>query len=276
MPNFNPNDKASVQKLQDYLVSLGVLDKSYITGANSAGYGVYGPRTKAAIAAINKNGTANKEYNPFSMGEVKLNTNTSNPALSTGNINLGGNNYLTPEEFSALDKTYYDEQTPFYNAQQNYEIGGYDNVENNILNNYDLTRRDYEARAQEDFDTLNDTEGKNGTWASSERIKRRNNLQSKYNRSFEGAYNQNVDNLYKNRLDRAYNYGDSMVGNNSALTRYGVNFGDTTSSTNVLGSGGQYNPFGFQGRRNVERKQNARLGALNQLETFTYPYKFNQ
>lgn len=309
-PNVNlypgSTDKANVKRLQDYLVSLGLLDKSYITGANAAGYGTYGPRTTAAVAALQKKfnvdtsgggvgnfgpitskvvsqqaGTQapNAKYNPFGMGTVDVNASqntpgSTDPANTDGRYNFGGGEYLTQEEMDALVKANFDEQTPFYDAQQKYELGGFGNTEDSILNSYDLTRRDYEARAQEDLDTLNDNEGKSGTWASSERMKRRKSLQDKYNRTFESAYNQNVDNLYKNRLDRAYNYGDTNVGTNVPLQRYGTTFGDTTATTNNLGGGGMYNPFGFQGRKNVERKQNAKLGAINNLETFTYKNNF--
>lgn len=432
-------DTANVKKLQDYLVSLGLLDKGAITGSNSAGYGIYGPKTTEAVrqlqiklgvdtsaggignygpltsAAATKtttqpqqtqtqqqqsqeqqnvpkevysllfngqtknfnspqelenfknyvansgqggtivhgnitstyqpNGTSTGNggyfynnsvypngtgplasqfpsqtnagqpvqtptnqnpapasnpaptqtqpdtYNPFAMGTVNTTTQTSTPIQTTaptvnnqsstvfqnvpeGSLNFGDKNYLTPDEFSALQKTYYDEQTPYYDALQSYDMAGYDNTQNSILGNYNATVADYTARAQEDLDSLNDSEGKNGTWASSERLKRRTNLQDKYNRSFQNLYNQNVDNLYKNRLDRAYQYGDSNVGNNSGLQLGQVNFGDTYSTPTLSGNGGVYNPFGFQGRKNVERQNNAFLGATNQLETFTYPYKY--
>jgi len=196
--------------------------------------------------------------------------------IPEGAYNLGNGDYLTKEEFEALDKKYYDEQTPFYEAQRKFDVSNYDTNEQSLLSNYDLTKRDYEARAMEDFDALNDNEGQKGTWASSERIKRRTNLQDKYNRSYESLYNTNYDNLYKNRLERAYNYGDSDVGANTPLQKYTNTFGDTNITTSTNGSGATYNPFGFQGKKNVERKNNSRLAAIDQLNTFTYKNQFTQ
>ena len=290
-------DVAAIKQLQDYLVSLGLLDKAAISGTNSPGYGVYGPRTTKAVAALQKQlgvdtskggvgnygpltssaaiktsttpaQTKSQTYDPFS---VKVDTNTT---TANDNYNFGGGEYLTPEEMSALVKANYDEQSPFYEAQQNYELADFGNTEKSILDSYDLASRDYAARAQEDLDALNDTEGKSGTWASSERIKRRNAMQDKYNRSYESLYNNNVDNLFKTRLNRAYNYGDSQVGANNPMMKFGVSFGDNAVTNTNLGGGGTYNPFGFQGRRNVERKNNANLGAINALETFSYKNKF--
>lgn len=296
--NLSPGsaDMASVKKLQDYLVSLGLLDKAALTGANSRGYGVYGPKTTAAVAALqkklgvdtSKGGIGN--FGPMTLKAVSQSAPTSTttgtspatkiqppsptPANQEGTYNFGDGEYLTQDEMDALVDANYKEQTPFYQAQQNYDLANYGTTENSITDAYDLSRRDYEARAQEDLDALNDNEGKSGTWASSERLKRRNSLQDKYNRSFSSLYNQNVDNLYKTRLDRAYQYGDSQVGANNPLQQYGTSFGDTQATTSNLGGGGKYNPFGFQGRKNVERGQNAKLGALNSLETFTYKNKF--
>lgn len=289
-PNVNlfpgSTDVTNVKKLQDYLVSLGLMTQAEV----DTGYGIYGPKTTRAVAALQRlkgvdtsaGGAGN--FGPKTIQAVTIPSPATNPAIETkpttppsgqapagdGSYNFGNGERLTQEVMDKLVQQNYDEQSPFYQAQQNYELGGFQNTEDSLLNSYDLTARDYAARAQEDYDALNDNEGKSGTWASSERAKRRSSLENKYNRSYESLYNTNVDNLYKNRLDRAYQYGDANVGSNRALNRYGTSFGDTNTNQTTLGGGGTYNPFGFQGRRNVERKQNAKLGATNYLETFTF------
>jgi hypothetical protein len=195
-----------------------------------------------------------KEFNKKIVGNSPSTTDT----LFQGGLNLGYGQNMSLEEEAAMRAEAESVVNPYYEALGKYDNANFQNNDSNILNNYDVSTRDYQARAQQALEDLDNQEANNGTWASSERATRRQKLQDSQNRGFESLYNQNADNLYKNRLNQAYQYGDNAVANLPSLNRYGVQFkqNSPTFDFSQIKQGGNVGSNGFQGRVNVSRKNN--------------------
>lgn len=79
-------DPASVKKLQDALVSTGYMSQAQV----DTGYGTFGPKTTAAVAAYNKNlSTPDLTTAPNPFGAADAATTEQNKNLTTAGINLG-------------------------------------------------------------------------------------------------------------------------------------------------------------------------------------------
>lgn len=95
-------DTASVKQLQDFLVSGGYLDKTAF-GADNSGYGVYGPKTTAAVAALQSklgvdNSTGVGQFGPRTiaalttqgLGATPAQSNAIGQAFADKNVNQYG------------------------------------------------------------------------------------------------------------------------------------------------------------------------------------------
>lgn len=155
----------------------------------------------------------------------------------------------------------------YYREMQGLSRGDLDSFLTQQLK--DLGFADEELRANLEIakNDLDDTEGIKGTWASSARQERANNLLNKYNRTFE----QNATNANTQIQDRMRNFEYNFGSQN--LPQYQVSktqaaFGPKTAFNKQ--SMPSYNPFGFAGRANAEKQANVNAGGMQNLTTQFY------
>lgn len=211
--------------------------------------GVFGQRSQTALNGYKQ--LIDIQKNPNIPADVKKVLSPSNGDVRVQAEYAPG---LTEEDYANIRTRAEQELEPFYKAQQAYETGDANSQIDSVTNNYNNQIQQYKQNAVDDANEQDTTEGIKGTWASSARKSRMNSLQQKYNSQFSSLYNTAKSNLSKLRSGLGYDYGDAAVTNNAPVSQISANLFNknfTTSST-----GGQYNPFGFEGRRNVEKKTN--------------------
>lgn len=218
--------------------------------------GIYGARTAPALQATERLNAI--QSNPNIPQEVKQ---ILDPKNGDARVFEPYNATLSEADYGAIRQRAERELAPFYQAQQNYETQDY---QSNLDNQNTQYSEDTNALKNQAIDAANDldnAEGVKGTWASSARNARRNSLQNQYNSKFSSLYNQAQKNLSTLRNDFAYKYGDSAIKNNTPITRFNTNLANRSFTADA--TGGQYNPFGFEGTRNLEKATSATNYANN-------------
>lgn len=218
--------------------------------------GLLGDRTTAALKSYKQNQAI--QSNPNIPQEVKQ---ILDPKNGDSRVFEPYNATLSDADYAAIRQRSEQELEPFYNAQKQYEVGDAERNINDTISDYDSQVSQLRNQAVDDANDQDNTEGVRGTWASSARKSRMNSLQNKYNTQFSSLFNQGQKNLGKLRTDLAYQYGDSAIKNNSTLSRINTDLSKRAFNTDA--TGGQYNPFGFEGRRNVEKATNTTNYANN-------------
>lgn len=191
-----------------------------------------------------------------------------NPATNSPKQPTG----LTPEAIQGFRDMVEKEQSGYYNQLQQKEYADTDSLLKQQLYNYDSGIESYQTKLGEDLNTLNDSEGQRGTWASSGRQERLNSLQNTYNTAFKDLYNrtfaQTQDKLRQAEFDTGYKTPQTM-------NLIQANLSQTKSPQFQTTSSNVYNPFNFVSKlqqdkvTNTETEVNRRLG--RQMDNpFTY------
>lgn len=208
--------------------------------------GIYGGRTSSSLNSYQQNKAI--QENPNIPQQVK---DVLDPKWGDTRTHVPYNPTLSEADYAAIRNRSEQELAPFYNAQKQYEVGDTQReiADQNV--GYSEATNQLQREAVDTANEQDNTEGMKGTWASSARQSRMNSLQNKYNTQFSSLYNQAQSNLSKLRNNLAYQYGDKAVTDNNPITRYSANLSKRNFTQDS--PGGQYNPFGFEGRRNVEQ-----------------------
>lgn len=275
-----------VNDLQQKLIAAGYLGKEYNTG-------YFGDLTAAALKKYQSDkglpvsgvldDTTKISFNAPSLekhpniigtdlGQYLENLKQTNPSayytLSVGS--LGGDitpgmvKYATDQATNAT-KRYYDEDLKNSTANLNNYVGS-------SLSDYLRSINDIQNSGVSDFNALNDTEGRNGTWASSAREMRMKSLENNYNSKLQDLYNKYSPDLQQRLQAQEYNYGAANTPNIS-LDSVKANF--STSPTFQSTSSNIYNPFNFVGRKNAERSAGINSGINNILSSQFKPLTTN-
>lgn len=264
---------SEVNQLQQKLIDAGYLDKKYNTGyfgdlTNAAlkkyqaaqslpATGVYDETTSKALSNPGPGLENHPNIIGTDLGQYLTGLKTSNPS-AYHTLNDGANNGLiTPGLVKYATDTATAPTARYYNEDRTNSTGALQNYLNSTLGDYNRTVGDLQSAGVSDFNTLNDTEGRNGTWASSARDSRLKSLESGYNSKFQDLYSKNLSDLQSKLQGQEYNYGATNTPTVN-LDSYKANFGSTPNyqamSSNV------YNPFNFVGRKNAEQQAGIQSG----------------
>ena len=264
----------TVKTLQRFLISQGLLGKQYETGyfgdltdkalkqyQSMQGMtvdGVVGPQTNSMIK--NHDTTQSMFNDPrFSPGTpggdlLKQYKDTGNTQMlnylstqyANGRLASPGQIKNAYDNAVASTSGYYNEQKSLGKSTlSNYLAGteGQYNAQSNELNNqFDKNYRDF----------LNN-EGDKGTWSSSARTLRANNLQNTFNNSQQNLYSGTAQGIQSNLIKNAYEYGSDVtptVNLNKTQGTLGSSTPNLSSSSSSIS-----NPNDFIGRVNPEQSQ---------------------
>lgn len=180
---------------------------------------------------------------------------------------LQNNVAITPETLQVNREITDAEQAKYYQQLEQRSRGDLDSYLSSQLRDYGLSDEALQSGLVSDKNTLNDTEGIRGTWASSARKERANSLLNQYNQKFQANANTVADNFGDKQRDFEYNFGANVPNpvfnkTQASFTGEKPTFASTQSQA--------YNPFGFVGRYNAERESNKRAGGTQNLTTQMY------
>lgn len=180
---------------------------------------------------------------------------------------LQNNVSITPETLQANREIADAEQAKYYQQLEQRSRGDLDAYLSSQLRDYGLSDEALQSGLVSDKNTLDDTEGIRGTWASSARKERANSLLNQYNQKFQANANTVEDNIGAKQRDFEYNFGANVpkpIFNKTQASFNGEKPTFTSTQTQA------YNPFGFVGRYNAERESNKRAGGTQNLATQMY------
>jgi peptidoglycan hydrolase-like protein with peptidoglycan-binding domain len=269
-----------VNKLQQQLIDAGFLAPQYNTG-------YFGDLTDSALRkfqaskglpvgtydvvtqkALNLNAATPLEQNPniigTDLGEYLMGLKKTNPTAyytlsegaNTGMITPGMVKYATDTATQPTERYYAEDRLNSRSALDNYLRSS--------LGDYERVAGDLQSAGVADFNTLNDNEGKSGTWASSARGDRMKSLESGYRSKFQDLYSKSLADLQSKLQGQEYNYGAENTPT-ASLNSYTPNFTTTPSFQST--SSNIYNPFNFVGRKNAERAAGIQAGTNEILST---------
>jgi len=180
---------------------------------------------------------------------------------------LQNNVAITPETLQVNREITDAEQAKYYQQLEQRSRGDLDSYLSSQLRDYGLSDEALQSGLVSDKNTLDDTEGIRGTWASSARKERANSLLNQYNQKFQANANTVEDNIGTKQRDFEYNFGANVpkpIFNKTQASFNGEKPTFTSTQTQA------YNPFGFVGRYNAERESNKRAGGTQNLTTQMY------
>lgn len=286
-------DKQAIQNLQDHLVKLGYMTQAEV----NTGYGIYGPKTTAAMAKFTTNGgkpltnisgaggktqeQIDEEYkaaagsNPI-ITELTQGGSTLDEiimGLQTGDISglrtASGQPFSAQDQQEALARGMEDNKL-FYEAQQ-------ENDRVTTENSLAQKQADYQDflisqgdKFQTDKTTLDQNAANTGMLFSSGRNQKEQKLQSSYNQaqaSKLGALSRDIGTTANNFQ---YKYGGNAANSLSQYYNAGGNTYNAGVSSGGVGSQGLssvYNPsaYNYQGTANTARSANAQQRAAGYL-----------
>lgn len=159
------------------------------------------------------------------------------------------------------------EQAKYYEQLEGRSRGDLDAYLASKLRDYGLSDEALQTGLVSDKNTLDDTEGIRGTWASSARKERANSLLNQYNQKFQANANTIEDDFTNKQRAFEYDFGANVPKPIFNKTQASFNGEKPTFSTTQSQA---YNPFGFVGRYNAERESNKRAGGTQNLTTQMY------
>lgn len=183
-------------------------------------------------------------------------------------IDLGNGIVLTSDQIQKLVSSYPDVFSKYYNDYKTNSQADATSAANQLQQNYGTNIKGLQENYATDVNDLNDKEGINGTWASTGRAERMNNLTNKYNNLVTQA-SQGLT----GKLNDVYRNAESDIGNVNTIspTTYG-NLGTDSTYKPLQQSTSQYkyNPFNLYGK--VNYNQNDNLSQLNsgRLQAMNY------
>lgn len=180
---------------------------------------------------------------------------------------LQNNVAITPETLQVNREITDAEQAKYYQQLEQRSRGDLDSYLSSQLRDYGLSDEALQSGLVSDKNTLDDTEGIRGTWASSARKERANSLLNQYNQKFQANANTMADNFGAKQRDFEYNFGANVPKPVFNQTQAAFNGEKPTFSATQSQA---YNPFGFVGRYNAERESNKRAGGTQNLTTQMY------
>lgn len=180
---------------------------------------------------------------------------------------LKNNISITPETLQVNREIADAEQAKYYQQLEQRSRGDLDAYLSSQLRDYGLSDEALQTGLVSDKNTLDDTEGIRGTWASSARKERANSLLNQYNQKFQANANTIEDDFTNKQRAFEYDFGANVPKPIFNKTQASFNGEKPTFSTTQSQA---YNPFGFVGRYNAERESNKRAGGTQNLTTQMY------
>lgn len=179
---------------------------------------------------------------------------------------------LTPEAIQGFRDTAASETNKYYQDYQAKSNADTDSFLGQSLQDYNSKTGGLQTNLTSDVNTLNDTEGQRGTWASSARQNRLDSLQNNYNTSFKDLYNQTFSAM-QNKL-RGSEY-DTKYAPQTNLNLIQANASQTKAPQFQSQSSNVYNPFNFAGRMQAEQQSgiNTKAKELAQAQMYN-PFKY--
>ena len=283
----------SVKELQDILVNLGYMTQAEV----NTGYGIYGPKTTAAMAQFNQDGGQPKtnvsetdEKTQKDVDDEYKAAVGSNPVitelakggstideiingLQTGDIS--GLTTMTGQPFSAQDQQDalargMDDNKLYYEAQQKNDAVATENALAQKQGDYQDWLILQGDKFQADKTTLDQNAADTGMLFSSGRSQKEQKLQNSYGQAQSSKLATLGRDVGTTANDFQYKYGNNAA---SGLSQY-YNAGGNTYNANVatggVGSSGLssiYNPSNsnYQGTANTERSAAAQKRAAGYL-----------
>lgn len=196
----------------------------------------------------------NEQYNYIAQ---RVNDYSKNPAAVNYELNI------SPEEIQGALTEAGKQIQPYYDQQQNYELGGNQADINYTKDKYNTDISTLDNAASDAKIAQDNEEGVKGTWASSARKDRMLSLQNKYNTKYQETYDAAAKTMGDNLRNREYQYGASgVLPEANMLAKTTSNFMTPENPTTVANTQTIYNPFGYAGRRKAEQKstQNTMAG----------------
>lgn len=157
---------------------------------------------------------------------------------------------ISPEYFEKALDTTISNYSPYYETQQNFEGQGYQNKMDNEVNDYTQSVFDLGRQTRDVYNNLTNTEGIKGTWASSARKDRQQNLQDQSQSAYNKLYNQTVGNINEINRNQQYRLGTYSSPN---ISSQNVNLGGQQASI-TSSNRYQYNPFQQTGLAQLPRE----------------------
>lgn len=282
-----------VTKLQQMLKDEGFFPKSQATTQ------YFGDITKKALTAYQKSRGLNVDgvYNPQAQQNLSSSKETKgfyDQLVKAGNYQ-GAAQYkqmldsgspdalviakgyqaptgLTPEAIQGFRDTATAEYSKYYGDMAAKTNQDTDSYLKNSLQNYDSSTQSLQNQLGQDYNTLNDSEGQRGTWASSARQDRLDSLQNTYNTSFKDLYNKTFSSMQDKLRDSEYN---TKYAPSTQLGLTQSNLSQTKAPQFSSTSSNVYNPFGFAGRQQAEQKSAVNTQANNLAQAQMYnPFKY--
>lgn len=179
---------------------------------------------------------------------------------------------LTPEAIQGFRDIAASETDKYYKDFAGKYKGDTDSFLQSALGGYESDVSGMQTKLGSDVNTMNDTEGQRGTWASSGRQDRLNSLQNTYNTSFKDLYNKTLSQTQDKLRGAEYDVGYTPPAQ-LGLTQ--TNVSQTQAPQFQSTSSNIYNPFGFAGRMQAEQKTANNVQGNNLAQAQMYnPFKY--
>lgn len=280
------NTTAQVKALQDQLVSLGYMTRAEV----DTGYGIYGPKTTAAVAALTANGGKPNPNRQKTQAEIDAEYKASVAAhpviqeltkggstvdeilngLQTGDIS--GLRTSTGQPFSAQDQAdalakATEDNRAFYEAQQQNDTVAAQNTLAQKQADYQDWLISQGEKFQTDKTTLDQNAADTGMLFSSGRNQKEQKLQNAYNQAQSSQLATLGRDVTGTANDFQYKYGANATNGLSQYYNAGGNTYNAGVSTGGVGSNGLsslYNPGAYNfgagtvaGQQDAANKQRA-------------------
>jgi peptidoglycan hydrolase-like protein with peptidoglycan-binding domain len=251
------------------------------------------PEQKAIVYSLYKNG--DPRLNMFDMGTIVIpeqitdRVNTYQEELAKQDAAQRASSILTGSGGQGIMRDAYGNAVneaskvydPYYDALKTYDRANYDNNLESLNRAYNIGEQTLNNDLSADVSDFYTKEANSGVFGSGSRAERLNSIKNKYNNKYNTLYNTASSNLFDTRRQFGYQYGDDeAMKNNNPISRFNVNPTQDGIGQFQIETGGQYNPFGFAGRKQAEKSVQATtdandylLGAKNVIPENFYGYK---